>query len=178
MVWEKILEMLDKVEEELKKSERSRRILPKIHESTIIKWIYYTAGRLKSFYEEYERKYEEYRHKYYSAPRYMQHKIKPPYGYQSKWEVLGDKTREAFNKFIDNFLKVGAEKVAVVIDRDEIFSRAEYGDTAILKISEFEDIVYDALSKTVLHIIDYGDSFPPYYEADIGYLNLIDDEDE
>jgi len=175
MDWEKILNMLDKVEEILKESEKARKIRPKIYESTIIKWIYYTVGKLYSFAKEYDERYEEYKQYYYSLPRYKQRYAKPPYGGQSKWEALGEKTREALHEFMEKFRRVGAEKVAVVIDRDEIFSRAEYGDEAILKISEFEDIVYYALNKVVKDIIIEERGFGPYYEGSIEYTYYLDD---
>jgi hypothetical protein len=168
MDWKKILKMIDEMDENFEKAERGRKILPKIPESTIIKWIYFTAGRLLDFVKKYDEEQEKYKRYYYSLPRYRQRSAQPPYSNPSKWkpskwEAIGDKLREAVQEFMDNFRRVGSRKVAVIVDRDEIISRAEYGDEAILDISEFEEIVYKALRDVIVDLVVYGHSFTPYY---------------
>jgi hypothetical protein len=171
MDWEEILRRLDEIEENLKESERIKKILPTVNESTIIKWIYYTAGKIANYIENYEKIHTRPEPRSY-RPRYLYYREPDPE--ELKWSTIAKLTDEALHEFMEQIRRVKAEKVAVIVDRGEILSKAEYGDKAILKVSEFEEIISDELRRVVTRTVVKNIGFHVDYVADLDYFKYLD----
>jgi len=170
MDWEEILRRLDEAEENLKEGERIRKILPTVHESTIIKWMYYTAGKIANYIENYEKTHKRPK-PYPDRPGYRRYEPTPE---ELRAGMIEKLVNEALHEFMEQIRRVKAEKVAVIVDRGEIIDKAEYGNKVILKVSEFEDIISDELRWVVTRIVVKNTGFYVDYEADFDYFKYLD----